>query len=457
MLAQEFIRQKRDAKAHSETDIIEFVRGVASGEVSEAQIAAFAMATYLNGMNQIEAVALTLAMRDSGDTLNWAHCNLDGPVVDKHSTGGVGDTVSLMLSPMLAACGAYVPMISGRGLGHTGGTLDKLASIPGYQTNIDTVKFQQVVAEVGVAIIGQTAALAPADKRIYAVRDVTATVESIPLITASILSKKLAAGLGSLVMDVKVGSGAFMPTLALSRALAKSIVDVGNGAGLKTTALLTDMDQLLAPCAGNAIEVVAAVDYLTGKHRPARLHEVTLALGSELLTICGLFETKMAAREALERSLDSGRAAEIFAQMVSALGGPSDFVEHATAYLPMPSVRHRVTAEYSATLAGMDTRAIGMAVVGLGGGRANTDDTIDASVGIVGMLEIGQRVKHGQVVVEIAARNIEDALMAEARIRSALRWQEGHEESIVNADTDANADGSINASVIDRITIASAE
>ena len=267
-IPQEFIRNKRDGRQLATDEIDAFVRGIADDSVTEGQIAAFAMATYFNGMTPDETVALTLAMRNSGRVLDWQSFNLAGPVVDKHSTGGVGDVVSLMLGPMVAACGGFVPMISGRGLGHTGGTLDKLDSIPGYRTDVSIEKFQQVVASVGVAIIGQTAELAPADKRFYATRDVTATVESISLITASILSKKLSAGLNALVMDVKVGSGAFMPTIQKSIELAESIVSVGNGTGMKTTALLTDMNEPLAPCAGNAIEVRCAIDYLTGQARP---------------------------------------------------------------------------------------------------------------------------------------------------------------------------------------------
>ena len=303
-LPQEIIRKKRDGVTLSVAEISAFVNGIAQDQVSEGQIAAFAMAVYFQGMNRDEGVALTCAMRDSGRVLDWKSLNLPGPIVDKHSTGGVGDVVSLMLGPMVAACGGFVPMISGRGLGHTGGTLDKLDSIPGYLTNITNEKFQAVVRDVGVAIIGQTADLAPADKRMYATRDVTATVESIPLITASILSKKLAAGLDALVMDVKAGSGAFMPTFEQSDALANNIAAVGNGAGLKTSALITDMNQPLAPSAGNALEVQCAVDYLTGKSRPARLHEVTMALAAELLVVSRLAPDTLAGEQALARCLE---------------------------------------------------------------------------------------------------------------------------------------------------------
>jgi thymidine phosphorylase len=403
MLTQEIIRKKRDRHALSHTEIEAFIHGVTDESVSDAQIAAFTMATLLNGMSREEAVALTIAMRDSGEVLDWRALSLNGPVVDKHSTGGVGDVVSLMLAPMLAACGAYVPMISGRGLGHTGGTLDKLDSIPGYQTTISNARFQEIVKTVGCSIIGQTGTLAPADKRIYATRDVTATVESIPLITASILSKKLAAGLDALVMDVKVGSGAFMPTLEKSRELAQSIVDVGNGAGMKTTALLTDMNQPLASCAGNAIEVRAAIDYLTGAARPLRLHEVTMALASELLASTVLFRDKMAGEQALERSLASGVAAEIFQRMVAAHGGPSDVIAHPTRYFESSPVRVDVLAAQDGIVSAIDTRALGMTVVALGGGRRVASDVIDPRVGITQIVEIGTPVSVGDVLAQVWA------------------------------------------------------
>jgi thymidine phosphorylase len=297
--------------------------------VTESQIAALAMAVYFNDMTMDERVAFTLAMRDSGEVLDWRSLNLNGPVVDKHSTGGVGDVVSLLLGPMVAACGGYVPMISGRGLGHTGGTLDKFDSIPGYTTVPDNALFRKVVKEVGVAIIGQTSSLAPSDKIFYGVRDVTATVESVAMITGSILSKKLSAGLDALAMDVKVGSGAFMPTYGKSVELAESIVKVGNGAGMMTSAILTDMNESLAPYAGNA-EVRGAIDYLTGKSRPARLHEVTMALCAEMLVLGKLAATEEA-RAKLQASLDSGEAAERFARMVVALG-PADLMENPDKY-----------------------------------------------------------------------------------------------------------------------------
>ncbi|MCA3021025.1 MAG: thymidine phosphorylase [Rhodocyclaceae bacterium] len=429
MLPQEFIRQKRDGIELSEVDIREFINGIAQDRVSEGQIAAFTMATYFKGMTRAEAVALTMAMRDSGRVLDWRGMQLHGPVVDKHSTGGVGDVVSLMLGPMLAACGCFVPMISGRGLGHTGGTLDKLDSIPGYQTNITIEKFRAIVRDVGVAIIGQTAELAPADKRIYATRDVTATVESIPLITGSILSKKLAAGLDALVMDVKVGSGAFMPTLEKSRELARSIVEVGcgtssvRGARMITTALLTDMNQSLAPCAGNAIEVQCAIDYLTGgysKPEMSRLHEVTMALGVELLASSGRFQDKMAGFAQLERSLQDGTAAEIFQKMVAALGGPADLLSRPTAYLAAAPVVVDVKAREDGVVAGFDTRALGLAVVELGGGRQRASDTINPAVGFTDIAAIGAKVKRGDLLARVHAADAEAADVAQVAFLKSI-------------------------------------
>ena len=320
-------------------------------------------------MEMDERVSLALGMRDSGTVLEWKSLNLDGPVLDKHSTGGVGDVISLMLGPMVAACGGYVPMISGRGLGHTGGTLDKFDAIPGYNTEPDNELFRKVVKEVGVAIIGQTGDLAPADKRFYGIRDVTATVESISLITASILSKKLAAGLDALVMDVKAGSGAFMPTYEGSEELAKSIVAVANGAGCQTTALLTNMDEVLASSAGNAVEVREAVEYLNGTYRNPRLHEVTMDLCAEMLMLGKLATSIEEAKEKLQTVLDSGKAAKVFADMVTALGGPSDFMEKYDDYLDKAEIVRPVYAETSGIVQSMNTRDIGMAVVAMGGGR----------------------------------------------------------------------------------------
>lgn len=383
MLPQEVIRAKRDGHALTSAEVKDFISGLTDGSVSEGQVAAFAMAVFFKGMNAGEAVGLTLAMRDSGTVLTW---DLPGPVVDKHSTGGIGDNISLMLAPMLAACGCFVPMISGRGLGHTGGTLDKLDSIPGYNTAPGLELFRKVTRDVGCAIIGQTADLAPADKRLYGIRDVTATVESVPLITASILSKKLAAGLQHLVMDVKFGSGAFMAKMEDAQALAKSLVSVANGAGLKTTALITDMDQPLAPYAGNALEVLHAVGFLKNEIINARVQEVTVALGAELLVSAGLAATLQAARSKLENALHSGQALEIFAKMVAALGGPKDFVEGPEKYLNAARIIRPVYADAEGVVCKIATRDLGLAVIELGGGRKRADDKIDRAVGLSNVL-----------------------------------------------------------------------
>jgi len=388
-LPQEIIRKKRDGQALSEEEIRFFINGVRDNTVSEGQIAALAMTIYFHDMSLQERVALTMAMRDSGSVLNWQALNLNGPVVDKHSTGGVGDVTSLMLGPMVAACGGYVPMISGRGLGHTGGTLDKLEAIPGFDIFPDDATFRRIIKEVGVAIIGQTNSLAPADKRFYATRDITATVDSIPLITASILAKKLAEGLDALVMDVKVGSGAFMPTFEQSELLAQSIVGVANGAGCKTTALLTDMNQVLASTAGNALEVREAVNFLTGKYRNPRLLEVTLALSAEMLVSGGLATDTAEATRKLQAVLDNGKAAECFAKMVAAQKGPADFIENMDRYLPAPMLSKALYAEKPGIISAMDTRALGMAVVSMGGGRRQASDQIDYSVGLSEMAQLG--------------------------------------------------------------------
>ena len=418
-LPQEIIRRKRDGQALSAEEIQFFVRGITDNTVSEGQIAALAMAVYFNDMNMDERVAFTLAMRDSGQVMEWRSLNLPGPVVDKHSTGGVGDVVSLMLGPMVAACGGYVPMISGRGLGHTGGTLDKFDSIPGYCTVPDPELFRKVVRENGVAIIGQTAQLAPSDKRFYSIRDVTATVESVAMITGSILSKKLAAGLDALVMDVKVGSGAFMPTYAKSVQLAESIVAVGNGAGTKTSALLTEMNESLGPVAGNALEVRLAIEYLKGRSRPARLHEVTMALCAEMLVLSGIEQTEAGARARLQSALDSGEALTRFARMVSALGGPADLVESPDKYLESAPVVVPVPATDTGYVSAVDTRGLGLAVVSLGGGRQRPTDAIDFAVGLTGLVELGDAITVGQPLAMVHARSQEAAERAVREVQSA--------------------------------------
>ncbi len=419
MLPQEIIRKKRDGQPLTSAEITFMVEGLTSGAVTEGQVAAFTMATFFKGMSREEAVALTEAMRDSGTVLDWS--GLPGPVLDKHSTGGVGDNVSLMLAPALAACGAYVPMISGRGLGHTGGTLDKLDSIPGYTTQPDNALFRKVVREVGCAIIGQTADLAPADKRVYAIRDVTATVESIPLITASILSKKLAAGLNGLVLDVKTGAGAFMQKMDDSRGLARSLVEVANGAGLKTSALITDMNEPLATAAGNALEVRNAIDFLTGARIDQRLWDVTVALGGELLALGGLADSDTAGRGKIEAAFRSGKAAEIFGKMTAALGGPADIMENPAKHLRAAPVIRDIFATETGTVSAIDTRAIGIAVVELGGGRMRAADAIDHAVGFTSLAGLGAKLDPKTPLAKVHAKDAASADRAEASLRAAYR------------------------------------
>ena len=383
MLPQEIIRKKRDGAPLTRDEVREFISRLTNNTISEGQVAAFAMAVFFKGMSAEEAVGLTLAMRDSGTVLTW---DMPGPVVDKHSTGGIGDNISLMLAPMLAACGCFVPMISGRGLGHTGGTLDKLDSIPGYSTQPDLALFRKVVREAGCAIIGQTADLAPADKRLYGIRDVTATVESVPLITASILSKKLAAGLQHLVMDVKTGSGAFMAKYEDAVTLAKSLVSVANGAGLKTTALITDMDQPLASAAGNALEVIHAIEFLKGQLINKRVEAITLALGAELLLSAGLAASLEKGKQQLANTITSGAAAEQFAKMLALLGGPKDFIERPDHYMKAASIIRPVYADDEGAVCKIETRQLGLAVIELGGGRLRADDKIDHAVGLRNLL-----------------------------------------------------------------------
>ncbi|TIP06524.1 MAG: thymidine phosphorylase [Mesorhizobium sp.] len=417
MLPQEIIRRKRDGHRLSSDEIAAFVAGLTAGTISEGQVGAFAMAVFLNGMSREEAVALTIAMRDSGDVLDWS--DLPGPVTDKHSTGGVGDNVSLMLAPIVAACGAYVPMISGRGLGHTGGTLDKMDAIPGYASQPDVALLRKAVLETGCAIIGQTADLAPADRRLYAIRDVTGTVESIPLITASILSKKLAAGLGSLVLDVKVGNGAFMEKSRDAVALANSLVEVASGAGLSASALVTGMNEPLASAAGNAVEVKNAVDFLTGRFRDKRLEDVTLALAAEMLQSAGLVSSQQDGLRRATEALAGGRAASVFARMVAVLGGPGDFIEKPEKYLPTAPVELAVTAEQEGFVAGIATRDIGLAVVTLGGGRSRPDDKIDHAVGLTRLLPVGAEARSGEPLALVHARTDAEAEAAAAAVRAA--------------------------------------
>ncbi|BCS89147.1 thymidine phosphorylase [Pseudodesulfovibrio sediminis] len=408
-IPQEVIRKKRDGHALSQDEIEAMVRGITDESVSEGQVAAFAMAVYFQGMTMEERIHLTCAMKESGTVLDWPSLGIESGVVDKHSTGGVGDKVSLILGPLAAACGVKNPMISGRGLGHTGGTLDKFDSIPGYNARPDLETFARVVRDVGCAIIGQTGDLAPADRRLYGVRDVTATVESVDLITASILSKKLAAGLNGLVMDVKFGCGAFMSRYEDAQELAQSVATVATGAGVPTVALLTDMNEVLGHSVGNSLEVLEAVDFLNGTYRDPRLMQATLALTGEMLLLAGVADDMAQAMVQMNAALESGAAAEIFGKMVTALGGPADFMERAHAHLDVAPVELAVHAETSGFVTSMDCRAVGMALVGMRGGRSRADQDIDYGVGMTGFVNIGDAVSPDRPLCTIYARTQEQA------------------------------------------------
>jgi thymidine phosphorylase len=423
-LPAEIIRRKRDGGPLAAAEIEAFVHGLATPDEAnrwgDAQVGAMAMAILLRGMDAAETVALTAAMTRSGEVLRWPDAG--GPVLDKHSTGGVGDKVSLMLAPMVAACGGVVPMISGRGLGHTGGTLDKLEALPGYAVVPSDALLRATLLDAGCAIVGASAQLAPADRRLYAVRDVTATVESVPLITASILSKKLAAGLQGLVLDVKVGSGAFTQDLAHAQALAASLVRVARGAGLPTTALITDMNQVLGHSAGNALELRETLDFLTGRDpttaREPRLLMVTLALGAELLCSSGLAASPDDAQARLLRALDSGEAAERFARMVARLGGPADVLHEPQ--LPAAPVIVDVPAASAGVLQACDTRLLGLVVVALGGGRERPGQAVDPRVGIDRVVPLGTSVAIGDPLARVHAATPQAAEAAVAAVRSSF-------------------------------------
>ncbi len=420
MVPQELIRRKRDGESLSGGELADFIAGVSADTVTEGQIAAFCMAVYFKGLTLDERVALTQAMTRSGRVMNWRALGVSGPILDKHSTGGVGDKTSLVLAPLVAACGGYVPMVAGRGLGHTGGTLDKLESIPGYLIQPGLERWQDTVRQVGCAIIGAGAELAPADRRMYAVRDTTATVESLDLITASILSKKLAAGLDALVMDIKFGQGAFMSELSQAQALANSIEAVAKQAGLRTSALLTDMNQVLGTTAGNALEVRECIDWLAGGRVEARLAEVTLALAARLLVMGGLTQTEDEARRRCEQALASGAAAERFARMVAMLGGPADIVERASAYLPAAPIQRAVPSPRTGYITRMDVRGLGLLILELGGGRTRPQDRIDPSVGLSQVVALGQVIDTGQPLAIIHAQDDAQAQWAAHKLTGLI-------------------------------------
>lgn len=419
-LPADVIRRKRDGETLDDARIAELVARIVSGDVTDAQAGAFLMAVYLNGMSAPETVALTRAMAESGHVIDWSGVDLPGPRIDKHSTGGVGDKVSLVLAPLMAACGLCVPMISGRGLGHTGGTLDKLDAIEGYQSRVEIDELREVVADVGCAIVGQTAEIAPADGRLYAVRDVTGTVASIPLITASILSKKLAAGLQGLVMDVKTGTGAFMSAPDDAHALGSEIRRVAEGAGLPARVLITDMNQVLGATAGNALETREAIDLLTGEPSDVRLRNVVLRLGEQMLDLGGIGADPAERMLRMSSALADGRAGAHFARMVAALGGPADILERPGAYLDAAPVEQPVLPEHEGVVAAVNVRAVGMAIVGMGGGRARAGDEIDYAVGLSRVAGIGVPVGPERPLAVVHARTDAQAERAAQAVREAV-------------------------------------
>ena len=419
MLFTDIIRTKRDGGELTDEQIRFFVDGLADESIPAEQVSALGMAIFLNSMSFNEAATLTMGMAYSGTVLDWGAGRCDGPVVDKHSTGGVGDKVSFLLAPIMAACGCYVPMISGRGLGHTGGTTDKAEAMPGYDATPDLDRFRRIVGETGCAIIGQTPELAPADRRFYAIRDVTGTVESVPLITASILSKKIAAGLQGLVMDIKVGNGAFMETLDEARKLANSIIGTAAKAGLQTRAIITDMNEVLGTTAGNALEIAEAVRYLRNDERDARLDEVTLALCAEMLLVAGIEIDRVAATARCDEAVTSGRAADAFARMVAALGGPADLIDNYDKHLAQAPVKRAVHAK--GTVTAVNTRAVGNAIIELGGGRRQVGEVLDLAVGFSDIAPIGTTLDKDTPLAIVHAATEEDAQKAEANLLDAVQ------------------------------------
>ena len=424
MLFTDIIRKKRDGGELTPEQIAFFVNGLADGSIPAEQVSALAMAVFLNSMSAEEAGRLTLMMAASGSMLEWQQEGLDGPVVDKHSTGGVGDKVSFLLAPIAAACGCYVPMISGRGLGHTGGTTDKIESIPGYNATPDFALFRKVVKSAGCAIIGQTADLAPADRRLYAIRDTTATVESVPLITASILSKKIAAGLQALVMDVKLGTGAFMSEPEQAEELANSIIATAATANLRTHAIITDMNECLGHTAGNAVEIAESIEYLKNNQRESRLDDVVMSLCAEMLVATGLDNDRLAARAKADNAVTSGKAAEIFAQMAHELGGPADIVDNYEKHLPDASFTQAVFAVEAGYIATVDAFALGNAIIELGGGRRIMGDELDLSVGLTEVAPIGAFVDKARPLAVIQASSEDTARVAADMIRDAYAISE---------------------------------
>lgn len=416
MNAQSILAKLRHDAPLSVEDVTWVAAALADQRMSDAQAGAFAMGVCRNGLDRAARVALTQAMCASGQVLKW---QMDQPVLDKHSTGGVGDCASLILAPALAACGAYVPMISGRGLGHTGGTLDKLEAIPGVSVMLDEARLRAVVGQVGCAIVGATGDIAPADRRLYGVRDVTATVDSLDLITASILSKKLAAGVDGLVLDVKTGSGAFMKDVGAARALARALVETANAAGCPTRAVISDMSQPLVPSLGNALEVAEVMRVLCGDAQGA-IVDLCAALGGVLLAGAQLAEDEAAGAQMIRAAIANGHAAERFGAMIAALGGPVRFVDDWQRFLPEATVVREVTAQQSGYVQSIDGEALGHAVVALGGGRVVESDTVNPAVGLSDVARLGGYIEKGQPLAVIHAARPAQADRAVTQVRDAL-------------------------------------
>tara|TARA_B100000929_G_scaffold288728_1_gene277826 strand:- start:20 stop:1333 length:1314 start_codon:yes stop_codon:yes gene_type:complete len=427
MIPQEIIRRKRDKKVLSKEEISLFVKGLTDGSFSDSQIAAMSMAIFLNGMIPEETVNLTEAMTTSGDTINWASVVDNDLVCDKHSTGGVGDKTSIILAPILAACGLFVPMISGRGLGHTGGTLDKFDSIPGYNTQPDLDTFKKVVKDVGCAIIGQTENLAPADKKLYSIRDIVGTVESLPLITSSILSKKIASGLKTLVLDVKVGNGSFNSTIEIARDLSNSLVRVAQGAGLQCEAILTDMNQVLGKSAGHTLEILECANFLTNQEKDKRLETITYELIASIL----MMSQKLSKEEALikiNNVMSNGQAAEKFEKMVHALGGPSDILSSHEKHLEINAIKNDIFSTKSGWVQKIKTRDLGLILIELGGGRKQVIDKINFNVGYNNVLRVGDKIDPTQPLLTVYTESENDYENVRKKI----------EECFIIADTEVH-------------------
>lgn len=415
MRPYELIKKKRDGGTLAADDIRAFIDGYTEGDVTDYQMSAMCMAIFFRGLSSAELAAWTRAMLESGDVLDLS--DTPGVKVDKHSTGGVGDKVSLSLAPLAAACGVVVPMVSGRGLGHTGGTLDKLESIPGFEVDLPVAEYRRLVKEVGACLIGQTSRLAPADKKLYALRDVTATVDCLPLIASSIMSKKLAEGIDALLLDVKVGSGAFMKSLDDARALARAMIDIGKDMGKRVVALITNMDEPLGRTVGNALEVVEAVEMLRGQ-APADYTELTLALTAEMLVLGGRAETLEVARAQLDQAITSGAAEAKLRALVTAQGGDARAIEDLSR---LPRARHQaqVLAARDGYVTRIDSEAVGLAAMALGAGRARTTDTIDPAVGFVLEKKVGEAVKASEPLVTVHYNDDESLEDVRARVLAA--------------------------------------